>query len=93
MKSGRLSPSSGNDTGGDIKRKGKDTQEDKKNINLLTSVIILQLLHGPIWVKSCRIKISVTSLERFPTYLEGKEVVDFEKASTVIQVTIMWYRQ
>ncbi len=72
---------------GDIKRKRKDTQDDK-DINLLTSVIILQLLQGPIWVKSCRIKISVTSLERFPTYLQGREEVNSGKAVTVIQVTM-----
>lgn len=33
----------------------------------LTSVIILQLLHGPIWLNNWSIRTSVTSLERFPT--------------------------
>lgn len=36
----------------------------------LTSTIILQLLHGPICVKTCRMRGSVTSLDRFPTYLQ-----------------------
>lgn len=49
---------------------------------LLTSVIILQLLQGPICVKSCSIKISVTSLERFPTYLQKKCVQIVKKFST-----------
>lgn len=36
----------------------------------LTSNIILQLLQGPIWENTCRMRASVTSLERFPTYLK-----------------------
>lgn len=38
----------------------------------LTSTIILQLLHGPICVNTCRIRGSVTSLDRFPTYLQTR---------------------
>lgn len=38
----------------------------------LTSTIILQLLHGPICVKTCRMRGSVTSLDRFPTYLQRR---------------------
>lgn len=39
----------------------------------LTSLIILQLLQGPIWENTCRMRASVTSLERFPTYLKTQE--------------------
>lgn len=38
----------------------------------LTSTIILQLLQGPICVKTCRMRGSVTSLDRFPTYLQTR---------------------
>lgn len=38
----------------------------------LTSTIILQLLQGPIWPKSCMISASVTSRDRFPTYLKDR---------------------
>lgn len=38
----------------------------------LTSTIILQLLQGPICVKTCTMRGSVTSLDRFPTYLETR---------------------
>lgn len=48
----------------------------------LTSTIILQLLHGPICVKTCRMRGSVTSLDRFPTYLQtGTETAGIESLS------------
>lgn len=48
----------------------------------LTSTIILQLLHGPICVKTCRMRGSVTSLDRFPTYLQtGAETAGIESLS------------
>lgn len=48
----------------------------------LTSTIILQLLHGPICVKTCRMRGSVTSLDRFPTYLQARtEMAGIESLS------------
>lgn len=38
-----------------------------QDVEGLTSVIILQLLHGPIWLNNWSMRTSVTSLERFPT--------------------------
>lgn len=35
----------------------------------LTSTIILQLLQGPIWLNNSKMRASVTSRDRFPTYL------------------------
>ena len=43
----------------------------KSSRRTLTSIIILQLLHGPICWNSSRISGSVTSLHRFPTYLRS----------------------
>lgn len=38
----------------------------------LTSTIILQLLQGPIWPNSSKMRASVTSRDRFPTYLDAQ---------------------
>lgn len=47
----------------------------------LTSNIILQLLQGPIWENTCRMRASVTSLERFPTYLKTQTTADWKTRS------------
>lgn len=51
----------------------------KKKRTILTSTIILQLLQGPICVKTCRMRGSVTSLDRFPTYLQTRGQTVFIK--------------
>lgn len=39
----------------------------------LTSTIILQLLQGPIWPNNSKMSASVTSRDRFPTYLDAQK--------------------
>lgn len=47
----------------------KKPQHRIRKDDKLTSTIILQLLQGPIWPNNSKMRASVTSLDRFPTYL------------------------
>lgn len=64
---------------------GMSSQED------LTSVIILQLLQGPIWLNNWRIRTSVTSLERLPTYLRKKTQNIISNVSLATPVMLFYF--
>lgn len=56
-----------------LRQKGKQECIMKQMTNELTSTIILQLLQGPIWPNNSKMRASVTSLHRFPTYLDSRK--------------------
>lgn len=60
------------------------TKDDAK----LTSTIILQLLQAPIWPNNSKMRASVTSLERFPTYLDTRKK-EMDRRHMISTVTLI----